>query len=89
MVVANKDEYECPENEAVWYSEMHHLGYNFRITDIQASLGLSQLRRLDYIIERRNAVACKYKELFADYKGIIECPLFTEDKGTVCSRHLW
>lgn len=45
-----------------WYHEMQELGYNYRMSDINAALGLSQLKKLDKNIERRIEVASKYKE---------------------------
>jgi len=47
-----------------WYYQQTMLGYNFRITDIQAALGLSQLDRLDEFINRRRALALSYDLLF-------------------------
>nr|WP_294937015.1 UDP-4-amino-4,6-dideoxy-N-acetyl-beta-L-altrosamine transaminase [uncultured Flavobacterium sp.] len=47
-----------------WYMEMQHLGYNYRFTDFQAALGISQLSRADQGIERRKAIAEKYKNAF-------------------------
>lgn len=49
-----------------WYYEMQELGYNYRITDFQAALGISQLSRLDWSIERRQAIAKRYNEAFAN-----------------------
>lgn len=46
-----------------WYYEMQRLGYNYRLTDIQAALGLSQLRRLDWSLQRRSEIACLYDDL--------------------------
>jgi UDP-4-amino-4,6-dideoxy-N-acetyl-beta-L-altrosamine transaminase len=43
-----------------WYYEQRALGYNYRMTDIHAALGLSQLARLDRFVERRNALARRY-----------------------------
>lgn len=43
-----------------WYYEQQLLGYNYRLTDIQAALGMSQLARLDDYVERRNALARRY-----------------------------
>ena len=43
-----------------WYYEMQHLGYNYRLTDLQAALGLSQLRKLNSFIARRRAIAAQY-----------------------------
>lgn len=53
------------ENHGGWYYEMQELGYNYRITEFQAALGISQLKRLDWSIERRNEIAKKYDAAFA------------------------
>lgn len=47
-----------------WYMEMQDLGYNYRLTDFQAALGLSQLTRADKGLERRKAIAKRYTEAF-------------------------
>lgn len=47
-----------------WYMEMQTLGYNYRFTDFQAALGISQLSRADKGIERRKAIAAKYNTAF-------------------------
>jgi UDP-4-amino-4,6-dideoxy-N-acetyl-beta-L-altrosamine transaminase len=49
-----------------WYMEMQELGYNYRLTDFQAALGLSQLKRADEGLERRREIAQKYYESFKD-----------------------
>jgi UDP-4-amino-4,6-dideoxy-N-acetyl-beta-L-altrosamine transaminase len=54
------------ENHGGWYYEMQSLGYNYRISDINAALALSQLSRADKGIQRRHEVAAKYREAFAD-----------------------
>jgi UDP-4-amino-4,6-dideoxy-N-acetyl-beta-L-altrosamine transaminase len=51
---------------APWYYEQQLLGFNYRMTDIQAALGLSQLDRIDQFIERRRAIAARYDHLLAD-----------------------
>jgi len=48
-----------------WYYEMTDLGWNYRITDFQCALGLSQLRRLDDFIRRRRQIVARYNEAFA------------------------
>lgn len=49
-----------------WYYQQTELGYNYRITDIQAALGLSQLDRLNEFIERRHSLASNYELLLAE-----------------------
>jgi UDP-4-amino-4,6-dideoxy-N-acetyl-beta-L-altrosamine transaminase len=48
-----------------WYYEQIELGYNYRITDLQAALGLSQMQRLDAYVARRHALADRYDRLLA------------------------
>jgi len=48
-----------------WYMEMQELGYNYRLTDFQAALGLSQLSRADEGLKRRKEIAKKYNEAFS------------------------
>lgn len=47
-----------------WYMEMQKLGYNYRITDFQAALGISQLSRADEGIQERKLIAKRYQEAF-------------------------
>jgi dTDP-4-amino-4,6-dideoxygalactose transaminase len=48
----------------LWYMEMQELGYNYRLTDFQAALGLSQLQRADEGLNRRREIACTYDRAF-------------------------
>ncbi len=59
------------ENHGGWYYEMIDLGYNYRITDFQAALGISQLKRLDWSLQRRQEIAQKYNTAFQDNTSII------------------
>lgn len=61
-----RDPAQLESNEGAWYYEQHDLGFNYRITDVQCALGLSQIQRLDAIVERRREIAAQYGELFAD-----------------------
>lgn len=49
-----------------WYYEISEVGYNYRLTDLQAALGTSQLAKLDRFIDRRNELAARYRELLTD-----------------------
>jgi perosamine synthetase len=53
-----------------WYYEMIELGFNYRMTEIQAVLGISQLKRLDKFMSKRAKKAKKYSEMFADIEGV-------------------
>jgi dTDP-4-amino-4,6-dideoxygalactose transaminase len=46
-----------------WYYEQVELGFNYRMTDLQAALGLSQMQRLDNFVRQRQSIAKKYDEL--------------------------
>ena len=52
------------ENHGGWYYEMQELGYNYRLTDIQSALGLTQLAKNDNGVVRRNEIASNYKNAF-------------------------
>lgn len=62
----SRDRSAASELEGSWYYDVVELGFNYRMTDLQAALGLSQLRHLDGWIETRNEVAGWYRELLAD-----------------------
>jgi len=53
-----------------WYYEMFSLGFHYRITDIQSSLGLSQLKKLERFIERRRYLAMRYDQAFKNSNWI-------------------
>jgi len=58
------------EQQGSWFYEMVDLGYNYRLTDMQCVLGLSQLRKLPDWVTRRQAIARRYDEAFADLPAV-------------------
>ncbi|HEY3375046.1 MAG TPA: UDP-4-amino-4,6-dideoxy-N-acetyl-beta-L-altrosamine transaminase [Candidatus Aquicultor sp.] len=60
------------ESHGPWYYEQVELGFNYRITDIQAALGFSQLQKLDSFIDRRRYLAERYNDLLKDLPLV--CP---------------
>jgi dTDP-4-amino-4,6-dideoxygalactose transaminase len=59
------------KGHAAWYQEMQLLGYNYRMTDLAAALGESQLRRLDRIVARRRSAAERYRVLLRDIPDLV------------------
>jgi len=65
-------------NYATWL-EHDRLGYNYRLSDINAALGLGQLRRLDELLEKRAAVAARYDSMLRGIDGVV--PLAPPRRG--------
>jgi UDP-4-amino-4,6-dideoxy-N-acetyl-beta-L-altrosamine transaminase len=70
---------EMEENHGGWYYEMQELSYNYRMTDFQAALGISQLSRADQGLARRRAIAARYDEAFSGTEIVL--PYRAEDIG--------
>jgi UDP-4-amino-4,6-dideoxy-N-acetyl-beta-L-altrosamine transaminase len=54
------------QSQGPWYYEQHALGFNYRLTDMQAALGVSQMRRLDEWVARRHEIADRYDAALAN-----------------------
>jgi UDP-4-amino-4,6-dideoxy-N-acetyl-beta-L-altrosamine transaminase len=63
-ITRDESEFEFT-NDGPWYYEQQELGLNYRLTDIAAALGLSQLQRIDAFIDQRNRIATRYDNAFA------------------------
>jgi len=72
------------ENHGGWFYEMQELGFNYRLTDIQSALGITQLAKNEIGVVRRNQLADNYKKAF---KGKIQCQNLP--KGTYNAHHLF
>jgi len=72
-----QDYTKLTENHGIWYYEMQELGFNYRLTDIQAALALSQLKRAKQNLEKRHRIAKKYDEVFKN--SSIQTPIVTRD----------
>lgn len=73
------------QNPGPWYYEQIELGYNYRMTDIQAALGASQMERLHQFVAHRTELAARYSDLLAD----LPLQLPVQDPRAQSSWHLY
>ena len=74
------------ESEGGWYYQMIDLGYNYRMTDMQAALLISQLEKLPMFSKRRKEIVARYNEAFS---RIPELTVQQELEGSDSTRHLY
>jgi UDP-4-amino-4,6-dideoxy-N-acetyl-beta-L-altrosamine transaminase len=79
----DKDAQDRYGPDASWAYDMKYLGRNYRITDFQAALGVSQLKKLDEFIEKRSELTSRYDELLSDVDAV-RLPVV---RGNV--KHVW
>lgn len=72
-----------------WYYEMQQLGYNFRITDLQCALGISQMKKLPGFIERRREIVARYNAAFSDIPWLSTPKLLRSEDAEHISWHLY
>ena len=58
-------------SDGAWYYQQIDLGFNYRMTELHAALGVSQMKRVDQYVARRHELACRYDQLLADLPLII------------------
>ena len=73
-------------HQKLWQSDMQSMGYNFRMTEIAAALGCTQIKKLDSFIQKRNEIAEYYDTCF---KGEVLFTTITLEKNIISSRHLY
>ncbi len=85
-ITHDETQMEDAPHEGDWYYEEIALGYNYRMTDFQAALLISQMSKIDQFIERRKEIVKRYDEAFKDLPGIIIQKTIPESDT---SRHLY
>lgn len=68
--ITNDPEKMTEDSHGPWYYQQIALGFNYRMTDVEAALGLSQLKKLPVFLEKRNTLAAHYDERFASKENI-------------------
>ena len=94
-IVRDSARFETSADDAVlaergpWFYEMQELGCNYRLTDLQCALGLSQLNRLDAMVARRREIVAAYNTAFADLPWVTRPALRHAADAATASWHLY
>ena len=82
----SRDAWKRYTKEGSWYYEVLEAGFKYNMTDLQAALGLAQLRKVDWMWQRRREIAGRYGEILESVPGV-EVPVVKEDRES--SWHLY
>lgn len=85
-IVKENFEYYDEKYDGAWYYEMQYLGFNYRITDFQCALGISQMKKLDFFVKRRREIAEIYNQSLSN---IEEVTIPKEKEYSKSSYHLY
>lgn len=83
--ITRNTELMTKESDGAWYYQQIDLGFNYRMTELQAGLGVSQMKRLEQFVAKRHEIAKKYNQLFADLPVVLPYQL----ENTYSGLHLY
>lgn len=83
--ITRDERFMTKPSDGPWYYQQIDLGYNYRMTDLQAALGISQLQRIDEFVRRRHKLAARYDESLKD----LPVTLPWQDPDTYSAYHLY
>lgn len=83
--ITRNEQLMTKESEGAWYYQQIDLGFNYRMTELQAALGVSQMQRLEQFVAKRHEIAQQYNELLVDLPVILPYQL----ENTYSGLHLY
>jgi perosamine synthetase len=66
----SRDAWKRYGNTGSWYYEIHDVGFKYNLSDVHAAIGLAQLRKADWLMERRTAIAMRYNRAFKGEEAV-------------------